>query len=586
MNAVSVIDSRIPRESLVTQVIVDGPESVTFQTVIPPNPSSLSPIFNIQSPSPNSGMNRLVRLHAIGSITVNGSGIKENNIYFALRAYPLQSSMSNIQLQFGSNTASIGNMNQIVPFIATVANTSAAMEQAQSTAPVQPDQFCSYTTDCNLPTTTPTTGGLPGAIQIGSVGGVFSYLGQSNYGDAITSGRTNQITSVSYDVDGNFATINFELWEPLLISPLDYGNSTQKSIYGLGNLQVIVNYQNLARMLSWGVTGGQAVTVASSVGSFTTQDIQVSWVAPKANSLLMMPTNHTYAYSSITPSFTTAGGTFNPGTTIVVSSSTQEYPIIPSKFIIGLTYSVNDQQDPTQSLPDLFFPCVGSVSVYFGTKNGLLSSATPVNLWEIYRRNGGKQPYPVWNGQLVRPSSNLGLGAPAFVGGPLIIDSAFDLSLPEGLHPGMDQRISFQFTGSFYNQTAQGFNNVQLVILAITPGMLELYNGTSKQTLGGITPQEAFNAQPVGIEAAQLYEGDKEESGFGGGSIIGGSFLSKLWSGIKKVGSVAKNIGSVASPLLGQVARATNNPHLLAAHGVSSGIFGGRAMSRAQLDRF
>jgi len=584
MNAVSVIDSRIPRESLVTQVIVDGPESVTFQTVIPPNPSSLSPIFNIQSPSPNSGMNRLVRLHAIGSITVNGANLRSGDIYFALRAYPLQSSMSNIQLQFGSNTASIGNMNQIVPFIATVANTSAAMEQAQSTAPVQPDQFCSYFTDCNMPTTSPLPLGAGGAIQPGVIGGVFSYIGQGNYGDAITSGRTNQITSVEFAGDASSATINFELWEPLLISPLDYGNSTQKSIYGLGNLQVIVNYQNLSRMLSWGVVN-IASSIVSSVGSFTTQDIQVSWVAPKANSLLMMPTNHTYAYSSITPSFTTAGGTFNPGTTIVVSSSTQEYPIIPSKFIIGLTYSVNDQQNPNQSLPDLFFPCVGSVSVYFGTKNGLLSSATPVNLWEIYRRNGGKQPFPVWNGQSVRPSL-LGAIGPAYVGGPLIIDSAFDLSLPEGLHPGMDQRISFQFTGSFYNQTDRRFDNVQLVILAITPGMLELYNGTSKQTLGGITPQEAASAEPVGIEAAQLYEGDKEESGFGGGSIIGGSFLSKLWSGIKKVGSVARNIGSVASPLLGQVARATNNPHLLAAHGVSSGLFGGRSMSRAQLNRF
>jgi len=561
MKTLRVLDPRIARQNKEVIVVVDGPSSVTFQTVSPSDQTSTSPSFVIQTPSPNAGISRTLRLHARGTLTITGVNLDgwKTAPALALRQNALQSTMQNCSASINDLTVSLGSLYLMANPLATIGNTSASMKQSQSGGASRPDVYSEYISDVGADT-------------------IFGCIGDGPYGDALVNGRTAQIISITYTGTTSVAVV-YEIYENLLLSPLEYTNSTSKSLYGVNVLTLNVSYGQPHRMLSWAPVAGAAgaLSVTSVSNAFSAQDITVSYVVAYDSSLVHLPLKNTYDLTSVQYFSTTAGGSYAPGAAINVNVNAVEFAVVPSRLLIYVTASATDLNDVTQSIPD-FCCAVTNVSIVFGTRAGLLSGAHAFDLWDMYRANGGLLPYPVWAGQrAITSQSPPPGGVRAYAGGPLIIDVASDLSLPSGVCPGLAQRIQFAMTGNFVNQTAETWNNLRVVVVAITPGILNIKDGSSMSMQGnGLSLEQIAKAPIAGIMETKQLVKNRTSSGYGG------SFWDDFTSGISSVANTVAGVAKTAAPFLPLVMGGAP----MGGAPMGGAPMGGRRMTKAQMARY
>ena len=559
-SSLRVLDPRLARESQVVDIINEGPSSVTYQSVVCPDPTSLQPSFVIQPPSVLSGVNRTMRLRVRGTLTVTGTnldGFTLTTNRVALRQFALQSCLQSLQVQLNDASVSLGSLGLYVAGLAQVSYTSASMASAGSTFPSRPDMFTDYQDEVGLP------------------GGLFSSEGDGPYGDAVVSGRCAEITSITL-VGTTQLNIGFDVAESLIISPFNYSERENKAVYGIQTMTISLAYSNVHRMLSLapGAGVGGAATISGVTLAPTNQVLECSYVTPNDASLIQRPIGHVYDYCQAQQYTTSVGGTFTPGATISASSNSIELPVIPSKVLCYLTYSQTDLADPTRSLADVCLP-IKNASVTFGTRAGLLSGASQVNLWEVSRRAGLRAKYSVFAGKQA-VTSVAGAAQRNYSGAPLIIDTAADLSLPSGdqpVVPGMNYRIQFQIQATFENNLLTNIVNPRLVVITLTPGYITCKDGMSVVQLGGVSLEAARNAPVASLTLADSITQLRQTDGIagGGGAMVGGFSLGDLWSGIKNVGQAAigplRTAASVAAPMalglipgVGPVLAATAGP--------------------------
>lgn len=554
MAVLRVQDPRIARQNKLVNVIQDGPSSVTYQTVTPPDPTSNSPSIVIQTPSPNAGICRTLRLHAKGFLTITGTGLQAFKAFssIALRQNPLQSCMQSCNIQLNDLTLSLGSLSLYANALANAGNTSASMKQTQSGAPARPDTYSDYIYDVAAQT-------------------IFEAFGDNVYSDDAVSGRTAQITALTYNQGNTEVVVSYDIYENIIISPFEYTNGLSKSLYGINTLTLNINYAGFHRMLSFAPLPG--VVVSSVANVFQAQDVSVSYCIPQDNSLIERPLKNTYEWTAVQYYSTTYGASVSPGATFQASVNAIEFSTIPSRIIVYVTASSTDVQNPALSIPEFCCP-VQSISVTYGSRAGLLSGASSIMLWDVYRSNGGRLAYPVWAGLTVNSSAvPESANAPrSYVGGPLILDSAADLSLPSGVVPGLNQRIQFALQGTFKNQTPQTWANLRVVVLALTTGSINILNGSSVGTLGnGLTLAEIAAAPMAGLNETSKVVESRAKNGYGGAQM-GGNWWNDFTSGVSQGLS---GVAQMALPVM-QTARMF----------AGGAIIGGRKVSKAQLARY
>lgn len=576
-SSLRVLDPRLARESQVVDIINEGPSSVTYQSVVCPDPTSLQPSFVIQPPSVLSGVNRNMRLRVKGTLTITGTnldGFTLTTNRVALRQFALQSIMQNLQVQLNDATVSLGSLGLYVAGLAQVSNTSASMASAGSTYAARPDLFTNYLDEVGLP------------------GGLYSSEGDGPYGDAVVSGRCAEITSIVLTGTTKL-DIGFDVSESLIISPFNYSERENKALYGIQTMTISLAYSNVHRMLSLapGAGVGGAATISGVTLAPTNQVLECSYVTPNDASLIQRPIGHVYDYCGVQQYTTSVGGTFAPGATISASSNSIEFPVIPSKLICYLTYSQTDLADPTQSLADVCLP-IKNASVTFGTRAGLLSGASQVNLWEVSRRGGLRAKYSVFAGKQA-VTSVAGAAQRNYAGAPLIIDTAADLSLPSGdqpVVPGMNYRIQFQIQATFENNLV-GANivNPRLVVIALTPGYITCKDGMSVVSLGGVSLEAARNAPVASLTLAESITQLRQTDGLagGGGAMVGGFSLGDLWDKVKgplqSIAPVVAPLALGAIPGVGPMLAAASVPLMASALGSGKGgaMVGGTSIGGA-----
>ena len=545
-----VLDPRLARESGTVQLVNEGPSSQVFQTVTTPDPHSLSPSWVIQVPAVTMGVSRTVRIHMTGTITLTGTnlnafvgGTYPQNL-ITLRQFPIQSIMSNLQAQINDLTVSLPSPYLYIHGLAAVANTSCSMGGVQSTFPSEPDTFSDN------------------ASAVGVIGGIYDQLGSGPYGDAVTSGRSAQITGYVLGGGNTTLAISFDISEPLVLSPFSYWEGEGKWIYGVQTLTITANYANVHRMLSLplNLSALSAVTITKADLVPANQTLELTYIAPSDDSLLMIPREHLYSYTGI-QQFVTTGTTVAAGATVNIASNAFELATVPQKFVVYATYQNADIQNVAISPADVCMS-ISQVQVQYGSRAGLYSGATSINLWECSRRAGSKDKYPIWAGKPVILSSTP-TSPVSFVGRPFIIDVANDLSLPAGsnpLTPGMRVKTQFSISANFTNQTGATINNPQLIILVLTPGYVCIKDGSTGQQLGGVTLEEARHAPIVSILEAERLTGIQSSEGISGGAgrMKGAGFFDDVLDFAKdaatSVGKAALQVAApLAAPLVGQV---------------------------------
>jgi len=519
LHPVRLVDPRMRRPAL-QEIVFDGPASTTYQTVVPSDPASLNPNFVIQTPSVNSGINRMLRLSAAGSFTIRGTGLKNliNVSNIALRQFALQSMMASCTLNLNDFSVSLASSYQYIQALGLLSNSSENLNSSQSTGACMPDRWSTY------------------AAEAASPGGAFDVAGFGPYNDFGGSGRTADIKSITFSEDETSAVVTFDTSEPLIISPLEYGTTESKSLFGINTLQLTCAYNYFNRGLSYVVPSGTSV---SSVDlALTYQGIDVCFITPTDRSLVEKPLKTTYSWTQVSQFTTTVGGTVSPGSSISFSTNSFELPVVPGRYLIFAAPSQNDLQDATQSIPNICFP-ISQVSVQFGSRGGLLSGATPRQLYDISRRNGVKQSYPIWSGQPVVTSG--GDYGYTYCGGPLCISTAADLSLPDDMCPGMSVRTQFTLNGTLKNHTAKAWTNIRVVVLALVSGSITSRDGTTSGSLGGITQAEMKKAKEMSPLGDITMSEALNATGYSGGSWWD-SFKQGFMMPINAVKSIAPAI--------------------------------------------
>tara|TARA_R110000868_G_scaffold84595_3_gene238450 strand:+ start:3350 stop:5140 length:1791 start_codon:yes stop_codon:yes gene_type:complete len=572
IKTIVVRDSRLPGEKtdVATMVVPEGPSSVTYQSVTTADPTSVNPIFTIDIPSQMTGLQRTAYWEMTGSFVVTGTFLDLLAVTdrVALRQFPLQSMCSSLEAQVNNTTVSIGSVNQILPALLRVANPSSSGTGVQSATASTPDWTSNY------------------EAAVGRLNSPFRPAGDMEVSDTNGPPRTVGITSITYNGVGAAATqmtVNFHVREPIILPPFGYTNAArEKAIYGVNQIQVKANMRDFNRGLSIALPAG--ATMTSVAMTPTQQSILAVFVTPDDRSIAVARKEaqiFRYDYNTVQSFFTTlTAGVVNDTASVSGTSNSFQLPVIPEKILIFATYSETDRQDATQSLPDAFMP-ITSLQVQAGTRAGLLSGATSMDLYAMSLKNGAKTPYFNYLGLPQVSSGNTGNQANGS-GGPIVIDVAADLSLPDGMTPGMQAQWQFavsQVTAT--NRYGRNITGPRLVVVAITGGIIENMAGDSKVIVGGVSTLDSDALRLAPRLSSIEFHKDADDAGFGGSKI--GDWFKKagetILSGVK---SAADSVLHAAPQLVEAAAMAAGRNGYGGAP-LGGGIVGGARLGGARL---
>ncbi len=560
---VLIVDPRMEHGEVINTVY-DGPASVTYQSVKTPDPTSLNPSFTIQPPSQSSGVSRCIRLRTKGTFTITSAGIQaawRATSSVALRQFPMQSIANSIQISINDFTVNLSTPSQIVPLLGRLGVSDEAMASTLSTCPSVPDAYSDYSMDT------------------AATGGAFSRQGDAPFSMHTAAGRTAEITAIWFP-SADSAVVAFESCEPLIVSPLLFGRDQAKSLYGINTMVIQLSYgANPGRALSMNLGAiGAKVAVTACAMALEEQTLEVSFTTPSDYSLSLKPASWTYGVTNVQSYISTIGATINrlaPQATappirasVAFSTNPLELSVVPSRLVIAVMRDSAAFSDSTQSLPDVCLP-ITSLQVRFGMRAGLLSGATQRQLYDMSRRAGVNMKYHMWAGDQAVVSTGAPAAAAAavtYAGGPVVIDVAADLSLPDDITAGSVTRISLSVEGTVSSQVLDAdIANARIILIALTDGLLSSNGGATSATMG--TPIREIKAARA--EAIPLAYRAVAAAHRNGGYSGGGGFLDNL------IGNLDRKTKPLAA--MAPLAAAIGAPELLPQANALAKLFGNGA---------
>ncbi len=396
--------------------------------------------------------------------------------------------------------------------------------------------------------------------------------------------------------DGTVITyqITFTSVEPLLLSPWMFNNPSNNNgaLYGLQNLNFVMNIGNANRLWRTNMNTTTPVPAPTGLGnnlflyqssnlvSFSNSELHFMFLTPHPSDLLpsrcVSPFYEVPRY--ITPqNFTSAVAITKPALyeTKEFMSQSLQLNQIPDKLIIGLRKSLASQ---TANDPDCWFP-ITSVNLQFNNQAGLLSSATPSDLFRMSCDAGYNGSYYEWSGQASQSNKTSGSlintdGIVRMSGSVVILDFATAIQLPEDFYScGSLGNFNLQVKVNATNNSGQVFNNpnsLELVVITLNSGVFVCERGTSQVYTGILSKQDVLDASAqVAVSKGEVQR------------LVGGGFWDTLKSFVSPIVSIGKTLATPAKVILSSVPdpRAQAAASVLGALGAGQsggGMSGGR----------
>ena len=527
------IDQRINIHEDPVLVLSESVPAIQFNVVPLTGSPSLNQTYTINCP-PNLGLSREVFMAMTVSFTITGTGLTAYNASnaIALRAWPLNSTLTSLNINLGSNSVNI-NASNYQPILTQWNADSAVQNSDFSSFPSAPDVYANYN-----------------ALAQTNMSPFQSPQSSPNSNYANTS-RTQQIDGASYAVAGDGTSITFTatIIEPIMLSPFTYTGvkDPKKAFFNLSNVVFSMQFANLFRMLSISpLTGTTITSVAGTfVGGNSQPRLIFDLISPFEDSILnaVRPTSYNYTTTQFnTSTFANSGGIGT--TTSNVSSAVLQFSFIPSYFIIFATPPQSYLSNPAigSTIPDWNFS-ISNVSVNFAQRSNLIgSNCQPIQLYGLSKKNGSNTSFPQWSGQTAFQSGTPFNANNRYGGGCLILNTAEDLSLPKSSCVGMAYQTNFQITCNITNNSTTDWgDSCQLNVVSFTPGIATISFGGSitLQEGAGITKEMYDEAPPLTTASDMAIKTASTSSGYAGGSWS--SFKHALQNAASHVGAVLTN---------------------------------------------
>jgi hypothetical protein len=543
-----------------------GASQTTYQRFPATSASNSSLIFSVQVPSENVVIGRDVLLTSgltfkmtagnaagagnPGAVPV-GTACFNYGVSDALQAFPLASLMTTATAQINNTTVSV-NLQDILPQLLRM-NNSRELYRFNSSTPSLPDQaYASYAQGLGA-NNNPLAGYSNASYDVDQVPRgahpasiVIKRYALGVYADASPIAQADTDT---FEIE--FSTV---VAEPLFLSPFIFGEPeyNQQGLLGINNMTFTFNIDaTCKRLFSTAnpyITGISLGTTANPNG-FTAGGAIYTQNAPSNPALLLkflstqpsdlVETKNVVPYSDY-PRYLTSSSNTTPivaGGSATLTSSNLQINQIPDLFIINVRKPMSAMtiQDANA------FMTINNISINLNNQSGLLSSASAYDLWRMSVKNGSTQSWAEFGGLAINqdaPTATDGGNGTDIrtIGSLLVINPAYDLSLPDYITCGSLGNYNFQFSLGATN-TLGAQIAPEICVVAVNSGILTTQQGVSAIYTGILTKEMVLNAksrqQASAMKSAEIKR------------MVGGSMLNMPLHGI--VRAACRRFGGVSS---------------------------------------
>ena len=542
-----------------------GASQTTYQRFPATSASNSSLIFSVQVPSENVVIGRDVLLTSGITFTMKagnaagagnpgavpiGSDVFDYGNTDALQAFPLASLMTTATAQINNTSVSI-NLQDVLPSLLRM-NNSRELYRFNSTTPSLPDQAYGRYAQGLTANNNPLAGYSNASYDVDQVP-------RGAHAAAIVIKRFEAGVYVDASPTGVNATDTWEIEfstvvaEPLFLSPFIFGDPeyNQQGLLGINNMTFTFNIDaTCKRLFSTAnpyITSIALGTTANPNG-FTTPSTIYTQSAPSNPALLLkflstqpsdlVETKNVVPYMDFPRYLTSSSNTtaIAAGASATLTSSNLQINQIPDLFIINIRKPMSSQTIQDASA----FLTINNISINLNNQSGLLSSASAYDLWRMSVKNGSTQSWAEFGGLAISKDPTSGDGqAIATTGSLLVINAAYDLSLPDYISAGSLGNYNFQFSVGCTNtlSAAAGTLSPEICVIAVNSGIMTTQQGVSAIYTGILTKEMVLNAKSRQQSSAMKSAEVKR--------MVGGNMLNMPLHGI--VRAACRRFGGVSS---------------------------------------
>lgn len=472
-------------------------------------------------------------LQAFGMNTA--PGVPAGNQYYdAPRCDPNNQAMQTVQVTLNNQSFS-SNLNTYSRIYQRYHRDEFDEDSDLSLSPSMPDQSQDYG-QLNLTAKDPLAGYGDNTAQIprGSFAGC-TILSNTSTGVADT------------------ASVIMEFTNPLPLSPMSFGNNQEEVAFiGLNMIQVQAQLggrgsgilTGLAQSLWSHSPLGSVITVANA--TVLGGDLLFNYLTP--SNLQYLPPVVTYNYYEPTVYATTSMNPLAPGQTTDLQMSSVTLPTIPNRIYICVV-----PQDSSTNITDTdTYAALNRINITYANLDGILSNATPQDLYQMFVRNGMNISYSQFR---------------QTVGAVGCVQFGTDIPLKDQWAPGLRTSQTLQMTVNCTNIHPTKTFIPTLMIIAIQEGIVTIDNGSVSKNIGVLderTVLDSVDTVPIPHKPAK--------------NIFGGTLAGGFWD---DVATFAKRAGRAGINIAKSVAPAQFQPIVNEVSNLASSYgFGLRDMSR------
>ncbi len=517
---VAIYEPRLKISNEREWVIVKGGQTVT--TTVYPSTASSNSYFNFTTnpPGKKNVLDRHVTLRVPVTLTFTGPG-SNNSIpgqstddlmvqqgRDAFRSFPVSSVISTLTCRINGFPVTI-ETNQFVHILENFHNKIDSLNTTQSIYPNMADNYQNYS-----------DGDISSRNPLGSYCDNPAIVPRGAY-DMDISNNTNTT-----------CTVKAVLYETIVLPPFLFDDSQSGGLTNLDTLDFnIILASNLARI--WSRSTLNTVPLTSLAVDFSSDkpSILLNWITPRDTQNI--PDRVRYPYFQLSR-YNQSVGTYLPGTTVTANSQVLQFNSIPRKLYIFARQSdmsIDSSLSESVNHTDTFLK-IDRISLSWDNIDGVLSGCEDVILYQMSVNNGLNYDWESWRGT----TSNCGTTIPqntskiGLKGSIVCLCPGVDFGLRNSQAEGVLDKINFQANVTIKNINPTKTLDVDLYILAVYDGYLDIFNNSAQAIIGAVTNEDILST-PISYDVS-YHEIQK---------IYGGDFFSKVRdTGSKIVKSLGK----------------------------------------------
>jgi hypothetical protein len=419
---------------------------------------------------------------------------------------------------------------------------------------------------------------------------------------SIKNHTTSVVGSAFSEADKNviYVALRAEVIEPIIgLSPFTYGNNqfNKAGLVGINSMNFVFNIDStLSRLMCSAVPTSNAASrlnykkvsaghhintgVASATTDlFKTAQLLINFLSSQPTDLIparnvvpyvdlprfITPASNEIAAASLVKDSPSTNGLGLVSSTQTFVSQSIQLNQLPDYFIVAVRSKTttgsklfSNNTGESQDFAPHFLP-ITQISINLNNTSGLLSSATQADLYRISRNNHSKQTWDAFRGRgrvyacatpaagiasaTITSTGQLGFADIATTGSILVLNPAYDLSIPDYLSSGSLGAYNFQFSVQCENYNLYA-STPEIVVICANSGVFSTIAGSSNIYTGILTKSMVLDAKKEGAETPIMsaqYE-----------RMVGGMMPNNAMSGemplLKEFkASVGKSRGSMGS---------------------------------------